>query len=111
MTYSVLVRGCVQGGLIDKAVELVKSAHGHGPAPSRGTPPGLTAGCFDEVVAALGGAATDEAKELISELGDRAPALTGKALPSMGKQNGKGYGKGAGRRPPTSTTGASWRQQ
>merc|ERR1719337_766475 len=29
MTYTVLVRGCVQGGLLDKAVELVKSAYGH----------------------------------------------------------------------------------
>merc|ERR1719197_787697 len=60
MTYTVLVRGCVQGGLLDKAVELVKSSYGYGPAPSKGTPPGLNAGCFDEVVAALGGATTDE---------------------------------------------------
>merc|ERR1719183_2093805 len=54
MTYTVLVRGCVQGGLLDKAVELVRYAHGTGPTPSKGTPPGLNAGCFDELVSALG---------------------------------------------------------
>merc|ERR1719335_1800324 len=54
MTYTVLVRGCVQGGLLDKATELVKCAYGRGPTPSSGSPPGLNAGVFDEVVAALG---------------------------------------------------------
>merc|ERR1719352_2142606 len=54
MTYTVLVRGCVQGGLLDKAVELVRSAYGQGPTPSKGTPPGINAGCFDELLAALG---------------------------------------------------------
>merc|ERR1740133_173723 len=90
MTYTVLVRGCVQGNLLDKAVELVKSAHGQGPTASKGTHPGLNAGCFDEVVAALGGAASDEAKELLAELGDCQPA-------SAGKGSGKGKGKGTGK--------------
>jgi len=90
MTYTVLVRGCVQGDLLDKAVELVKSAYGQGPTASKGTPPGLNAGCFDEVVAALGGATSDEAKELLAELGDCQPA-------SAGKGNGKGTGKGSGK--------------
>merc|ERR1719409_753564 len=81
MTYTVLVRGCVQGGLLDKAVELVKLAYGHGPTPSSGSPPGVNAGCLDEVVAALG-ETSDEAKELIAELGDCQPA-------SMGKGGGK----------------------
>merc|ERR1719162_1759527 len=52
MTYTVLVRGCIQGGLLDKAVELVKSAHGQGSTPCKSAP-GLNAGCFDELVAAL----------------------------------------------------------
>merc|ERR1719181_2302636 len=60
MTYTVLVRACVQGGLLDKAVELVKSAYGQGPTSGTGTPPGLNVGCIDEVISALGGAATDE---------------------------------------------------
>merc|ERR1719375_1739515 len=68
MTYTVLVRGCVQGGLLDKAVELVKLAYGHGPTPSKGTPPGINAGCFDEVVSALGETSA-EAKELVADLG------------------------------------------
>merc|ERR1719478_2004280 len=55
MTYTVLVRGCVQGGLLDKAVELARTAYGHGPTPSKASPPGLNAGCFDELVSALGG--------------------------------------------------------
>merc|ERR1740130_116176 len=91
MTYTVLVRGCVQGEMLDKAVELVRSAYGQGPTASKGTPPGLNAGCFDEVVAALGGATSDKAKELVSELGDCQPASTGKG---SGKGNGKGSGKG-----------------
>merc|ERR1719409_2134651 len=78
MTYTVLVRGCVQGGLLDKAVELVRLAHGQGPTASKGTPPGLNAGCFDEVIAALGGPTSAEAKELLAELGDVRPASTGK---------------------------------
>lgn len=89
MTYTVLVRGCVQGGLLDKAVELVRTAYGHGPTASKGSHPGLNAGCFDEVIAALG-ASSDEAKELMAELGDCQPA-------SSGKGGSKGSGKGKGK--------------
>ena len=89
MTYTVLVRGCIQGGLLDKAVELVKSAHGQGPTPSKNAP-GLNAGCFDELVAALG---PHEAKELVAELGDCQPASTGKGSGkgSAGKGSGKSF--------------------
>jgi len=89
MTYTVLVRGCIQGGLLDKAVELVKSAYGRGPTPSRGAAPGLNTGCFDELVAALGGPASAEAKEIVAELGHCPPA-------SSGKGSGKGGGKAGG---------------
>jgi len=101
MTYTVLVRGCVQGNLLDKAVELVKAAHGQGPTASKGAHPGLNAGCFDEVVAALGGASSDEAKELLAELGDCKPATAGKG---SGKGNGKGSGKGQ------MSSQSNWRQ-
>merc|ERR1719408_447912 len=77
MTYTVLVRGCVQGGLLDKAVELVKAAYGHGPTTTKGSPPGLNVGCIDEVVEALGGASSPEAKDLLLELGDIQPASGG----------------------------------
>jgi len=94
MTYTVLVRGCVQGGLLDKAVELAKTAYGHGPTEQKGAP-GLNAGCLDELVTALGGAKSDEARELMLELGDNCqPASTGKGA---GKSFGKGMGKGSGR--------------
>merc|ERR1719337_578992 len=39
MTYTVLVRGCIQSGLHDMVVELCRCAHGHGPTPSKGAPP------------------------------------------------------------------------
>jgi len=89
MTYTVLVRGCVQGGLLDKAVELVRTAYGHGPTACKGSRPGLNAGCLDEVIMALG-ASSDEAKELMAELGDCQPA-------SSGKGGSKGFGKGKGK--------------
>merc|ERR1719321_2216122 len=93
MTYTVLVRGCVQGGLLDKAVELVRMAHNVGPKASKGTAPGLNAGCFDEVIAALGNDST-EAKELMAELGNIQPAAAGKGVT---KGAGKGAGKTSGR--------------
>merc|ERR1719453_924763 len=88
MTYTVLVRGCVQGGLLDKAVELVRMAHNVGPKTSKGAAPGLNAGCFDEVIAALGSDSA-EAKELMAELGNVQPSHT------AGKGAAKGAGKGA----------------
>merc|ERR1719482_2701148 len=94
MTYTVLVRGCIQSGLLDKAVELAKTAYGHGPTEQKGAP-GLNAGCLDELITALGGAKSDEARELMLELGDNCqPASTGKGA---GKSSGKGMGKGSGR--------------
>lgn len=95
MTYTVLVRGSVQAGLLDTAVELVKQAYGRGPTPTKGTPPGLNVGCFDEVIAALG-ESTVEAKELLAELAHCQPASTGKG---SAKGSSKGSGKGSGRQP------------
>jgi pentatricopeptide repeat protein len=104
MTYTVLVRGCVQGGLLDKAVELVKCAYGHGPIPSKGTPAGLNVGCFDEVVEALGGASSPEAKELLMEMGDIKEVATGKG---GSKGSGKGMSKSTGGQKPRSAVTSS----
>merc|ERR1719353_661136 len=71
MTYTVLVRGFLQCGHVDKAVDLARCAHGLGNLPkSKGTPPGLAAGCLDEVVTALGGPSNEAAWELKTELRD-----------------------------------------
>jgi len=103
MTYTVLVRGCIQQGLLDKAVELAKTAYGHGPTQNKGSSPGLNAGCFDELVFALG-PTTAEGKELTVELGNCQPAPSGKG---SGKGGAKGAGKG-GKGAPTRAVQRSW---
>jgi len=71
MTYSVLIRGCLQAGMVDKAADLARCACGCGPMEKcRGDPPGLPAGCLDEVVAALGGPGDENARKLTKELED-----------------------------------------
>ena len=89
MTYTVLVRGCVQGGLLGEAIELTRIAYGRGSAPRVGASPGLNAGCFEELVSSLG-EKSNEARELVAEVGDcqAAPAAKGGF-----KGGGKGFGK------------------
>merc|ERR1719456_285153 len=55
MTYSALVKGCLQAGLVDKAVQLTKCAHGLATPKVKGTPPGINFRCLNELVSALGG--------------------------------------------------------
>merc|ERR1719359_1136618 len=76
MTYTVLVRGCIQAGMLEKAVDLARAAHGISTSlpQSKTTPPGLAAGCLEEMVTALGGPGNAVAKELKAELGDFRPA-------------------------------------
>jgi len=94
MTYTVLVRGCMQSGLLDKAVELTKCAHGCGPTQCKGNPPGLNAGCFEELAAALG--ESKEAQDLLAELKACEPISS--------------TGKGSGRAPPRNTRNSQqWR--
>mmetsp|Transcript_74709 Transcript_74709/g.117794 ORF Transcript_74709/g.117794 Transcript_74709/m.117794 type:complete len:890 (+) Transcript_74709:66-2735(+) len=94
MTYTVLVRGCMQSGLLDKAVELAKCAHGCGPTHCKGNPPGLNAGCFEELAAALG--ESKEAQDLLAELKACEPISS--------------IGKGSGRAPPRNTRNSQhWR--
>lgn len=78
MTYTVLVRGCLQAGFIEKAIELVKCAYGVNTRmpQSKGTPPGLEAGGFEEVLAMLGGPSSTQGAALVAELGDRVTAAT-----------------------------------
>jgi pentatricopeptide repeat protein len=89
MTYTVLVRGCVQSGLLDKAAELARSAYGRAPGQNKGSAPGLNAGCLDEVITALG-ETSEDAKELLAELGNCQPVSTGNGGGKGGKSSGKG---------------------
>jgi len=70
MTYTALVRGLVRMGILDKATELVRCAHGIGTSNHAGDP-GLDPGCLEEVVAALGGPDSERGMELLSELRGR----------------------------------------
>jgi pentatricopeptide repeat protein len=102
MTYTVLVRGCLQAGMVDKAVEMVKCAHGLKTdiSVSKCTPPGLAAGCLDEVIAALGGAASESSKILVAQIDDLGPVASMKAadsrpnrrVPARGPPQRSGYG-------------------
>jgi pentatricopeptide repeat protein len=91
MTYAVLVRGFVQAGMLERAVDIARAAHGidSGSPQSRATPPGLTSECLDELLAALGGPKNAIARELKAELADFQPASS-----KGGGKGGKGGGKG-----------------
>merc|ERR1719183_1751822 len=54
MVYSSLVSGCLKAGLVDKAVQLTKCAHGFAMPKARGTSPGINARTLGELVSALG---------------------------------------------------------
>jgi len=70
MTYTVLVRGCLRAGNNSKAAELVRHANGIGLESSRSkaAPPGVGAGCLDDVVAALGGPESKEGVLLLMDV-------------------------------------------
>jgi pentatricopeptide repeat protein len=70
MTYSVLVKGCLQASLVDKAVQLVKCSCGVASPAAPGKPPGVNARCLGDVVAALGGPNSAPAKSFLAEIGD-----------------------------------------
>lgn len=91
MTYSALVSGCLKAGLVDKAVHLVKCAHGIAHPRCKGTPPGVNARCLDDVVSSLGGSRNSAAQALLAELEE---GRSGK---------GKGGSKGG------AATNAPWR--
>jgi len=91
MTYNSLVSGCLKAGLPDKAVQLAKYAHGIGLPKGKWAPPGIGDRCLSDLVSALGGAGSKEAKELKAEFAEchLAPRQGGK---------GSSKGKGASRR-------------
>jgi len=68
MLYSALVKGCLNAGLVDKAVHLAKCAHGLTASKFRGTPPGINARVLDELVSALGGRQSRDAQALLAEI-------------------------------------------
>jgi len=98
MLYSALVKGCLQAGLVDKAVLLTKSAHGLSLPKFRGTPPGINTRCHDELVRALGGPQSPEARALMGDLS--APKSRSSSSSSQDKDS-----------PKNSASSAPWRQQ
>jgi len=92
MVYNSLVQGCLKAGLPDKAVHLAKCAHGLSLPKAKGTPPGIGERCLSELVYALGGAASKEAKALKAEIAECQIAPKGKG--SSKGQSGKGSSKG-----------------
>jgi len=89
MTYSALVRGCINGGLIDKAVELTKFAYS-----GFATAPGVDARCLEELCTLIG---HDAGKALMAALPSIAPGSSkGSSKGSFPKGRGKGTpGKGS----------------
>lgn len=94
MTYTVLVRGCIQAGTLQKASELARGAYGLGPVfpHSSAPPPGLSAGCLDELVTALGGLHTEAGKTLHADLGGFKPVVA--AMKSDGNRQASRWGAG-----------------
>jgi pentatricopeptide repeat protein len=91
MTYRVLVKGCLDAGLVDTAVYLVKFAYGIGRPKSKDMPPGVDDQCLAELMSALGGPGSKDAKELQAELGQCKTAAPRRGGPQF---KGKGKGKG-----------------
>jgi pentatricopeptide repeat protein len=112
MTYSALVKGCLQAGLIEKAILLTKCAHGLARPKANGMPPGINARCVDDLISAMG-PGTSEAKALVAEL---AGCKVGSST-SKGKGKGKGGSSMGGSTPPWRTDISKgdakppWRQQ
>merc|ERR1719313_2355855 len=109
MTYSVLIRGFLRSGSIEKAAELLRHAHGVGaescpqvkmpqfPTVSnqeaallkaygdgKNAAPGVNAGRVDEVVSALGGTNSKEASKLLADIRHWSPTSISNAR--AGKQ-------------------------
>jgi pentatricopeptide repeat protein len=80
MTYSALVKGCLQASLVDKAVHLVKCAHGVAHPRATGRPAGVSARCLDDVISALGGKHNETATSLLVEIGKLSRQVTSNAM-------------------------------
>jgi len=118
MTYTVLIKGFLYAGNTDKAIELMRRAHGieetvscdiksktssfgslenqeanllkayNGPR-GKSAAPGTNPGCLDEIVAALGGAASKEAAQLMNDINSAAPIAPSRPRPMRQRQWGR----------------------
>merc|ERR1719329_1089253 len=86
MTYSALVKGCLQASLVDKAVELTKYAHGIGAPQGKCSPPGINSRCQDELDHFLGEV---KAKVLQAELAEAKHCSKGQGKGSAPWRKGK----------------------
>jgi pentatricopeptide repeat protein len=69
MAYSALVKGCLQAALVDKAIHLLKCAHGVALPHAACRPAGVNTRCLDDVICALGGKHSEKATSLLVEIG------------------------------------------
>jgi pentatricopeptide repeat protein len=86
MTYSALVRGCLQASLVDKAVHIAKCAYGVALPHAHKNIAGINDRCWDELVCALGGRQSEKTKSLLLEI-DQKPRGDGNRTKSS---NGMG---------------------
>jgi pentatricopeptide repeat protein len=100
MVYSALVKGCLQASLVDKAVHLVKCAHGVAHPNAGGWGAGVNESCLSDVLCALGGKQSDKAKSLLAEIGK---------LPSK-EENSRASRADTAQNKRNNTVGAPWRQ-
>jgi pentatricopeptide repeat protein len=71
MTYSALVKGCLQSSLVDKAVHLLKCAYHVAQPHAVGRAAGVNTRSLDDVVYALGGKNSERATSLLIEIGTK----------------------------------------
>jgi pentatricopeptide repeat protein len=89
MTYTVLVRGFLQAGHLQQAVEMAKCANGQGDMHSKG-PPGLNVGVCEELAAAL--SASKEHHDLLTEFNSIRPVSVGDGCGRPAKRNPRNAG-------------------
>jgi len=103
MTYSALVRGCINGGLIDTAVELTKFAYS-----GFATAPGVDGRCLEELCTLIG---HDAGKALMAALPSIAPGSSkGSSKGSFPKGRGKGTTGKDGSKPGDAVSAAPWKR-
>lgn len=84
--YVALARGCVQGGAVDRAADVVRCAHhipGHNLRQPEGRAPGVDARCLEEVLAKLG-ENTEAGRRLAAEVAANPAAQQQQRFPYAG---------------------------
>jgi len=91
-TYTVMVRGCLQAGLVDKAVAVVRCAYhlpGHGLCETDGLYHGVEASCLDEVFSSLN---AEKREALVKDLQKKGISCHSQTQVPRRRQNGhKGH--------------------